>query len=110
MNVGIARPSSGRIRGPNVLKIRTMPVSTPWVARYAIVSASPKRFASSYTPRGPTGFTWPQYVSGCGWICGSPYTSEVDASRKRAPFSRASPSVCRVPIAPTFSVAIGSRR
>ncbi len=33
MNVGMARPSSGRIRGPYVLKIRTMPVSTPWVRR-----------------------------------------------------------------------------
>ena len=29
MNVGIARPSCGRIRGPYVLKIRTIAVSTP---------------------------------------------------------------------------------
>jgi hypothetical protein len=29
MKVGTARPSSGRIRGPYVLKIRTMPTSTP---------------------------------------------------------------------------------
>ena len=32
-NVGIARPSWGRIRGPYVLKIRTMPVSTPCAVR-----------------------------------------------------------------------------
>jgi hypothetical protein len=31
--VGIARPSFGRIRGPCVLKIRTMEVSTPCVRR-----------------------------------------------------------------------------
>ena len=37
-------------------------------------------------------------------------TSEVEASRNRAPFSRARPSACRVPIAPTLSVWIGSRR
>src|SRR5580704_2728799 len=28
-----------------------------------MVIASAKRFASSYTPRGPMGFTWPQYSS-----------------------------------------------
>ena len=32
MKVGIARPSNGRIRGPNVLKIRTIPVFTAWCA------------------------------------------------------------------------------
>ncbi len=66
------RPSSTRMFGPYVLKMRTMRTSTPWWRWYAIVSASAKRFASSYTPRGPIGLTWPQYVSGCGWTCGSP--------------------------------------
>jgi hypothetical protein len=47
MNVGIARPSSGRIRGPYVLKIRTMAVSSPWNRWYAIVAASENRFDSS---------------------------------------------------------------
>jgi hypothetical protein len=47
MNVGIARPSFGLIRVPWVLKMRTIPVSTPWYVRYAIVNASAKRFASS---------------------------------------------------------------
>jgi hypothetical protein len=37
--------------------MRTMPVFTAWVSRYAVVKASAKRFASSYTPRGPTGLT-----------------------------------------------------
>ena len=60
MKLGMARPSLGRIRGPKVLKIRTIPVSTPWVVRYASVIASAKRLASSYTPRGPTGLTLPQ--------------------------------------------------
>ena len=57
MKAGIARPSFNRMRGPNVLKIRTMRVSIPWARWYAIVIASPKRLASSYTPRGPTGLT-----------------------------------------------------
>jgi hypothetical protein len=47
MKVGMARPSSGRIRGPYVLKIRTMAVSSPWKRWYAIVAASEKRLASS---------------------------------------------------------------
>jgi len=47
MNVGMARPSAGRIRGPNVLKMRTIAVSIPCVLRYAMVKASPNRFASS---------------------------------------------------------------
>ena len=38
----------------------------------AITIASEKRLASSYTPRGPTGFTLPQYVSFCGCSSGSP--------------------------------------
>jgi len=52
------------MRGPNVLKIRTIEVRTPYVRRYASVNASLNRFASSYTPRGPTALTLPQYVSG----------------------------------------------
>jgi hypothetical protein len=93
-----------------VLKIRTMPVSTPLDVRYAVVSASPNRFASSYTPRGPTGLTLPQYSSVCGCCSGSPYTSDVEARTYRASFSMASPRVCRVPRLPTLSVSIGIRR
>ena len=40
MNVTDARPSFRRIRGPYVLKIRAMHVSTPCWVWYAIVSAS----------------------------------------------------------------------
>jgi len=40
MNAGIARPSFSLILGPNVLKILTMRVSTPWARWYAIVMAS----------------------------------------------------------------------
>ena len=40
MKFGIARPSFGRMRGPYVLKIRTIEVSTPCWRWYAIVSAS----------------------------------------------------------------------
>ena len=47
MKFGIARPSSRRMRGPNVLKMRTMRVSSPWYRWYAMVMASAKRFASS---------------------------------------------------------------
>ena len=43
----VTRPSRIRIRGPKVLKIRTIRVSTPWVRWYAIVIASAKRLASS---------------------------------------------------------------
>src|SRR5438552_2213711 len=73
-----------------------------------MVSASAKRLASSYTPRGPIGLTLPQYSSFCGWTSGSPYTSEVEASRKRAFFSLARPSALCVPSDPTFNVGIGS--
>jgi hypothetical protein len=93
-----------------VLKMRTMRVSTPWKRWYAIVIASAKRLASSYTPRGPTGFTFPQYVSGCGCTSGSPYTSLVEASRKRAPLALASPSALCVPSEPTLSVWMGISR
>ncbi len=47
MRDGTMRPSFGRIRGPYVLKMRTMRVSTWWKFRYAIVIASAKRLASS---------------------------------------------------------------
>src|SRR2546421_378735 len=47
MNVETARPSLGRIRGPYVLKILTMHVSTPCWPWYPMVSASAYRFASS---------------------------------------------------------------
>jgi len=40
--------------------MRTIRVSNPWVRWYAIVIASEKRFASSYTERGPMEFTFPQ--------------------------------------------------
>ena len=36
----MARPSFDRIRGPKVLKMRTIPVSTPCWRWYAIVIAS----------------------------------------------------------------------
>ncbi|GAA3292142.1 hypothetical protein GCM10020295_10670 [Streptomyces cinereospinus] len=36
-----------------------MQVSVPSASAYAVVSASPKRLASSYTLRGPTGLTFP---------------------------------------------------
>src|SRR5205807_10345051 len=75
MNCGTARPSSLRMRGPYVLKMRTIRVSTPRARRYAITYASAARLASSYTLRGPTEFTLPQYDSGCGCTKGSPYTS-----------------------------------
>ena len=87
-----------------------MTVSTPCVARNAVVSDSANRFASSYTDRGPTGFACPQYDSGCGWTSGSPYTSELEATRNRAPCSLARPSACSVPTEPTCRVSIGSRR
>ena len=52
--------------------MRTIFVSTPNSRWYAMVSASAKRFASSYTDRGPTLLTLPQYDSGCGCTSGSP--------------------------------------
>ncbi len=60
MNAGTARPSLTRMRGPYVLKIRTIFASSPWNRWYATVIASANRLASSYTPRGPMGFTLPQ--------------------------------------------------
>ena len=47
MKVGTARPSSHRMRGPYVLKIRTMRTGTPKVRWNAIVIASAYRLASS---------------------------------------------------------------
>ena len=41
------RPSCSRMRGPYVLKMRTMRVSTPCERWYAIVIASANRLASS---------------------------------------------------------------
>ena len=41
--------------------------------------------------------TLPQYVSGCGWISGSPYTSDVDARRILALVRFARPSMFIVP-------------
>ena len=76
---------------------------------YVIVIASAYRFASSYTPRGPIGLTFPQYVSGCGCTSGSPYTSLVDEMRNRARFHFARPSALCVPYEPTFSEASGMR-
>ena len=52
--------------------MRTIPVSTTPARWYAAVIASANRFASSYMLRGPTGLTFPQYVSGCGLTAGSP--------------------------------------
>jgi hypothetical protein len=47
MKLLTARPSSGLICGPYVLKMRTMRTSSPWWRWYAIVMASAKRLASS---------------------------------------------------------------
>ena len=46
----------------------------------------------------PSGFTWPQYDSGWGWISGSPYTSEVDAWSTVALHLFANPKTCKAPI------------
>ena len=40
MKFGIARPSCERMRGPYVLKMRTIEVSTPCAEWYAVVIAS----------------------------------------------------------------------
>src|SRR5215471_8552650 len=40
-------------------------------------------------------------------MSGSPYTSDVDASRKRAPFASARPSMLCVPSVPTFTILMG---
>ena len=56
------------------------------------------------------GFTFPQYDSTCGWTSGSPYTSLVDAIKKRAPLALAMPSALCVPSDPTFSVWMGNSR
>ena len=71
--------------------------------------ASANRLASSYTPRGPIGLTLPQYVSGCGCTCGSPYTSLVDARKNLAPLALASPRQLCVPSPPTLRIWIGIR-
>ena len=47
MKFDTTRPSPGRIRGPYVLKKRTIRVSSPWKRWYAIVIASANRLASS---------------------------------------------------------------
>ena len=47
MKFDTTRPSRGRMRGPYVLKMRTIRVSIPWYRWYAIVMASANRFASS---------------------------------------------------------------
>jgi hypothetical protein len=60
MKVLIARPSDNRMRGPKVLKIRTIAVSVPSSLRYAAVRASAYRLASVWAEPGPTGSTAPQ--------------------------------------------------
>ena len=55
------------------------------------------------------GFTLPQYDSGCGCTAGSPYTSEVEASRIGAPSRLASPSILIEPCTQVFVVCTGSR-
>jgi hypothetical protein len=57
----------------------------------------------------PIGLTLPQYDSSCGWIDGSPYTSEVEASRIRAPVRFASPSMLIEPCTHVLVVWTGSR-
>jgi hypothetical protein len=47
MKLGTARPSETCIRGPWVLKMRMIRVSTWWARRYAIAKASAQRLASS---------------------------------------------------------------
>src|SRR4029453_13332972 len=86
-----------------------MRTSRPWARWYAIVIASANRLASSYTPRGPMGLTWPQYDSGWGWTCGSPYTSLVEARKNRADLALASPRQLWVPRLPTFRIWMGMR-
>ena len=51
----------------------------------------------------------PQYDSGCGCTAGSPYTSEVEASRIGAPSRLASPSMLIEPCTQVFVVCTGSR-
>ena len=57
----------------------------------------------------PIGLTLPQYDSSCGCIAGSPYTSDVDASRIFAPVRLASPSMLIEPCTHVFVVCTGSR-
>eukprot|EP00001_Collodictyon_triciliatum_P068589 12170_2 len=75
------RPSSGRMRGPYVLKIRRMRTSNP--RRKLSARVSPNRLLWSYWQRFPVVFTLPRYAFCCGWLNGSP-TSEVDVKTKRA--------------------------
>jgi hypothetical protein len=60
MNAGTARPSRTRIRGPYVLKIRTIFASTPVIPVIGHRHGLGEALGSSYTPRGPIGFTLPQ--------------------------------------------------
>ncbi len=55
------------------------------------------------------GFTFPQYDSSCGCTAGSPYTSEVEDSRIRAPTRLASPSMLIEPCTQVLVVCTGSR-
>ncbi len=56
----------------------------------------------------PSVLTAPRYVSGCGCTSGSPYTSLVEAWKKRAPRTLASRSPLRVPSTFTSVVRTGS--
>jgi hypothetical protein len=53
------------------------------------------------------GLTLPQYASVCGCSAGSPYTSLVEASRKRARVRFARPSMFMVPRNEVLIVLIG---
>ncbi len=101
-------PSLRRIRGPYVLNIVRSSFPHYEMCDTPSVIDSMYRFASSYTPRGPTGFTLPQYSSFCGCTSGSPYTS-LGRSNEYCllVLALARPRQLCVPIAPTFNVWIG---
>ena len=57
----------------------------------------------------PIGLTLPQYDSDCGCTAGSPYTSDVEVSRIRAPSRLARPSMLMEPCTHVLVVWTGSR-
>ena len=82
MSLDTIRPSSGGMRGPYVLKIRAIRISSSYWRSNVLAAASANRFASSWLARGPVVLTFPRSSSRGGCTPGSPYTSLVDAEQE----------------------------
>ena len=111
MKFGTTRPSRRRIRGPYVLKMRTMRVSTPVIA----VIRHRHRFGEALRLVVHAARADRVHVAPVGLLLRvhqriAVHLADVDARKKRAPFAFASPSALCVPSAPTLSVGIGSSR